>query len=163
MRRHGRKEDVILKNKSSHKKLGALRRVVVRRNGNTYIEAIIAVCLLFSIIATFLFLPPVYAWKQNVDTMARKLVRAVEVSGEINADIDALYTRLSDELGIHPTITWEATYIGDTKKIQLRDTFRLTLSSEYPITIFEPTFSDPVQVKIPITVTLTGVSEVYHK
>ncbi len=149
--------------KTERKRKGFVRRILMRRSGSTTVEALVAMLLLFAVVGTFLLVPPVFTHKQNIDVMARKLVRAVEVSGTIDEHIDELYNRLANELGIHPTVEWEANYIPGTNHIQLRDTFRLKLTASYPITIFEPTFTAPIQAHIPISITLTGVSEVYFK
>lgn len=140
-----------------------MKKRIFNRRGSAFVEGIIVTCVLVAFISTMLLLPPVYAVRENLDYMARKMVRAVEVTGKIDSSITTLADELGEELGLDPTIEWDVDYIPGTNKIQLRDTFTLTLKANYPVTLFEPQWGTPTKVNIPLTVTLTGVSEVYFK
>jgi hypothetical protein len=53
-------------------------------------------------------------------------------------------------------------YCAD-QKIQLRDTFTITMTYSYPFTIFTPSFAPPVEIQIPMKVSITGMSEKFWK
>ena len=50
-----------------------------------------------------------------------------------------------------------------SRKIQLRNTFTVNLTSSYRINVFTPINGTPVGFNIPLRVSLTGMSEKYWK
>jgi len=52
---------------------------------------------------------------------------------------------------------------GQSQKIQLRDTFTVTMTDSYAFILFKPSFTLPVQINIPMKVSITGMSEKYWK
>lgn len=139
-----------------------ISKIIGSRQASAYLELLITLCIIFCVIATLIYIPPAYSYKQDMDFMARKLVRVVEVTGTTDS-IDGLYAQLSEQMSMAPTVTWDAAYISGTRNIQIRNTFTLTLKGSYEIKVFDPMFAPPAILEIPIIVTLTGVSEAYFK
>lgn len=138
-------------------------RLLKAKKGEVFIEGLFQFAIIMSLIFCFLTLWKPFIYKQNLDYMAKTLVRAVEANGRINSDISALANELKNELGIAPTISWNAEYITGTDKIQLRKKFTLTVKDTLSIKLIEPSFGPPVVIHIPIEKRLIGISQVYWK
>lgn len=134
-----------------------------RKKAEGFIEILFQFAIIMSLIFCFLTLWKPFIYKQNLDYMAKTLVRAVEANGRINGDITALANDLKSEFGITPTISWSATYISGTDKIQLRKKFTLTVRDTITIRLIEPSFGPPVAINIPIEKRFIGISQVYWK
>lgn len=134
-----------------------------RKKAEGFIEVLFQFAIIMSLIFCFLTLWKPFIYKQNLDYMAKTLVRAVEANGRINSDITALANDLKSELGISPTISWNATYITGTDKIQLRKKFTLTIRDTITLKLIEPSFGPPVAINIPIEKSFIGISQVFWK
>ena len=64
---------------------------------------------------------------------------------------------------ITPTISWSATYISGTNKIQIRKKFTLTVTDNVSIKLFEPSFGSPIAINVPIEKKFIGISQVFWK
>lgn len=136
---------------------------VNNKKGAAVIEILFEFLFVMSLILCFVALWKPFIQKQNLDYMAKTLVRAVETNGAIDDSITALANELKTEMGIDPDIKWEADYIRGTNKIQIKSKFKLTLTDTAYIKLFEPTFSAPVQIPLKMDKTFTGISQVYWK
>jgi hypothetical protein len=140
-----------------------LKKIFIKRRAEGFIEIIFQFAIIMSLIFCFITLWKPFIYKQNIDYMAKTLVRAVESNGRIDNSITDLQNELKNELGVNPKIKWTATYIAGTNKIQIRKKFTLTLSDELALNLIEPSFSSPVVIKIPINKKFIGISQVYWK
>ncbi len=138
-------------------------KVKKRKNGEAFIEVLFQFAVIMSLIFCFITLWKPFIYKQNVDYMAKTLVRAVEANGRIDGNITALANELKSKMGVNPTIIWDAPYITGTNKIQLRRKFQLKIQDTIQIKLFEPTFGSPVTIDIPIEKEFVGISQVYWK
>ena len=134
-----------------------------KKKASAFIEIIFQFSIIMSLIFCFLTLWKPFIYKQNIDYMAKTLVRSVEANGRIDGNITALSNELKSEFGITPTVHWSASYISGTNKIQLRKKFTLTVKDTIKIKLFEPTFGNPVTIDIPIEKRFIGISQVYWK
>ena len=137
--------------------------LISRKSGEAFLEVMFQFAVIMSLIFCFLTLWKPFIYKQNMDYMAKTLVRAVEANGRIDSDITALENDLKTEMGVNPTVTWNASYIPGTNKIQLRQKFTLTVRDTIQIKLTEPTFTAPVVINIPIEKKFIGISQVYWK
>lgn len=141
--------------------------MAIKKKGSAYIETLFSFIAITAIVLTFVSLWQPFMVKQSVDNVARLLTKAVEVSGEINSDVDDLKTELINNLPSDvrstATVIYDAPFLAGTQKIQIADTFKVTVRCETKVKIFEPTFGDPVTVTVPISKTFQGISQVYHK
>lgn len=139
------------------------KRICLKRRADGFIGVIFQFAIIMSLIFCFIALWKPFIYKQNLDYMAKTLVRAVEANGRIDGSITDLQNQLKSELGINPTITWSATYISGTNKIQIRQKFTLTVSDTVTIKLIEPSFSAPLSIKIPVNKKFIGISQVFWK
>lgn len=138
-------------------------KVKNRKKGSAFIEVLFQFAIIMSLIFCFVTLWKPFIYKQNLDYMAKTLVRAVEANGRIDGEITALANDLKSEMCVTPTVTWNAPYIAGTNKIQLRKRFTLTIRDTIQIKIVEPTFGSPLILNIPIEKKFIGISQVYWK
>lgn len=134
-----------------------------RKRSEAFLDVLFQFAVAMSLIFCFVALWKPFIYKQNMDYMAKTLVRAVEANGRIDGNITALANELKSEMGVNPTITWNATYISGTNKIQLRQKFTLTVHDTIDIKLIEPTFTSPLVISIPIKKKFIGISQVYWK
>lgn len=127
----------------------------MRKKSEAYFEIIFEFFIIMSLCLTLVSIWQPFIAKQNLDYMAKVLVRDVEANGEVSSSTYDLENELRAELHINPTVTW-----SKTGRIQLRDRFSVTLTDTVSVEIIRPTFTDPVSVDIPLSKTLTGVSQV---
>ena len=134
-----------------------------RKRSEAFLDVLFQFAVAMSLIFCFVALWKPFIYKQNMDYMAKTLVRAVEANGRIDSNITALANELKSEMGVNPTITWNTEYISGTNKIQLRQKFTLTVHDTIDIKLIEPTFTSPLVISIPIEKKFIGISQVYWK
>ena len=134
-----------------------------KTEGAFYLDALLGMVLLMAVIISFISIPEVFIKKQNVDYIARMVVRRIEQEGKMDVQVQRYITELTDEVGIHPAISWSGNFQGPSNKLQLRERFRIEVRYPVKIKIVEPSFREPVYLEIQVSKTLRGVSEVYWK
>ena len=141
------------------------KKILKNNKGNDYVSEIFKFALIMALIISFVALPGPFIKKLNLNSMATSITRAVETTGEINGDVEQMIEDYKSETGLNPTIKWEGDFIntGTSQKIQIRQRFSLTLTDIVIITIAEPSFTGPINIEIPISKTVKGMSEVYWK
>lgn len=98
----------------------------------------------------------------NASYMCRRVVRSIEITGVYDeAETRSLISSLSGSDMEDIQIQVDAVYYSG-RKIQLRQTFSVTLTGSYRITILT-LGGNPVTLDLPITVKVAGMSEVYWK
>lgn len=102
---------------------------------------------------------------QRVNYITKTITKTIELEGQVNQDAWTELSELNKSLGTHATmeITNVRYFNASQKTIQFRDSFTVTVRDTYSFPLLTPTFSDPVILKIPISSTLPGMSEVYWK
>ncbi len=132
------------------------------RKGSSAVEFIMTAAMLiltFAVLVSALIYVTQY---YNASYICRRVVRTIEVTGEydeqtVSALANELGGRAMDDLAIQV----EAHYFK-AHKIQLRDEFRVTLTANYTIPIIQ-FGAQPLEVRLPISIRLSGRSEVYWK
>ncbi|MCI4874971.1 DUF4320 family protein [Clostridioides difficile] len=115
--------------------------------------------IIFLIIAFAINALPVFTTKYQLDQFSSSLMREVELTGEINENIDKRVQTLKEQTGVEPDeIKWDTTYINGTHKIQINEEIKLTLKKTVDIGFFE--FGS---IPIDIPSKATGRSEQYWK
>ena len=139
-----------------------ITRLLHSKRGDAAIEFIMVTAMLIltfsALITALVYVTQVY----NASYITRQAVRYIETTGEYN---EQAVLSLVNELGGNAlsgrTVKVEASYFKG-KKIQLRNSFTVTLSAKYPIRIVQ--FGSQVfTLNLPITIKLKGRSEVYWK
>ena len=131
--------------------------------GAFFLDIIIGLMIMISVILSFLTLPELFFKKQEIDYMAKTIARRVEIEGELNSKVYDTIDSLARESGFMPGIEWEGNFYGLTNRLQIREKFRIKLSHKVKIKLINPTFTNPVYLEIPLSKSIYGVSEVYWK
>ncbi len=132
------------------------------RRAEGFVGTLVNFLIIMTLVAGFIYLMPLFTTKQNVDYMACQLMRTIELSGEVGAEYQAELNRMKEQTNLSPSVSVSATYVADNK-IQLRERISITVSVVMKIPLLTPTFSDPVTIDVPVSKTVSGISEVYWK
>jgi len=135
-----------------------------KKRCSSYYELIIKTLVFITLIATAISFFGVFTVYLNLNYTCRRVVRQIEITGEVTNETTSLFNTLKSNtnIGSGSTMSVSAKYYKD-KKIQLRDTFTVTCSASYSINIFTPTNNSPVGIDIPLKVRLAGMSEKFSK
>lgn len=123
-------------------------------SGKGYIDVVIVVLAVMTVLALVVRVAPVFVAKQQLDTFAEELCRTAEIAGRVGSETTIKTNQLKNETGLDPDISW-----SKTGNVQLNEEFTVTLSTTVNIGLFGDFSSFPINV----TAKATGVSEVYHK
>lgn len=134
-------------------------RLLRSEKGEGYVDVIIIVMSAMLVIAFAVRVFPVFIAKQKLDTFANQLCRTAEIAGQIGIETDNRISQLEEQTGLLPNITWNASYITGTKRIQLNESINITLTHTVDIGLFGNIGSFPVT----LTSKATGRGEVYWK
>ena len=140
--------------------------ITLKKKGSAYYEIIIKTMVFITLIATAISFFGVFTTYLNLNYAARRVTRDIEISGQVSTATYALFNDMKTNTNIGPgaTMSVSASYFNPgERKIQLRDTFTVTLRSSYRINVFTPTNGPPVGFDIPLVVKLTGMSEKFWK
>lgn len=96
--------------------------------------------------------------KSKLDSVSNQLARYISIKGCIDADVYAEQARLVANSGLDCTVSVDASYISNTKRIQFGDSFSVIV--EYPAK-----FGVGGIMSVPVTIRSKdeGRSEVYWK
>lgn len=139
---------------------------MIKKRASVYYELIIKTVVFLTLIATAISFFGVFTSYLNLNYAARRVVREIEISGQVTSNTTALFNTLNTNLnmGDGATMSVTASYFDAvSRKIQLRSTFTVNLTSSYRINVFTPINGTPVGFNIPLRVSLTGMSEKYWK
>jgi len=137
------------------------------KKGEAYYGLIIKTVVVIALVVTAISVFSIFVKYQNANYICKRITREIELSGAaVPSDINSTFNALTSELGLENT-SWSisnVTYFNNSEKtIQLRDTFKITVNTTYYIEVLDPLFDDAISVAIPMTATLTGMSEVFQK
>lgn len=139
-------------------------KLLLCKQGSAYYELIIKTLVVITLMATVISFLSIFTTYLTLNHIDRRIVRVIELDGQVaDAAYDTFY-RLKEQTGLSPEMTVEdVEYCDGSQKIQLRDTFTVTMTYSYAFTLFKPSFAPPVQINIPMKVSITGMSEKYWK
>ena len=135
------------------------------RKGSTYYDLIIKTFVVITLMATVMSFLSIFTIYLNLDHICRRVVRAIELEGQVSDNVYDVFYRLKEQTRLSPTMSIEDVNYCDeqNQKIQLRDTFTVKMKYNYAFTVLRPSSSPPVQIIIPMEVSITGMSEKYWK
>lgn len=139
------------------------QRLLSNKKGSSYFDLIIKTLVVLSLMVTVMSFLSVFTTYLNLNHVCRRVVRTVELEGQVSDRAYDVFYRLKQQTGLSPEMTVEDVSYCEEQKIQLRDTFTITMTYSYPFTIFTPSFAPPVEIQIPMKVSITGMSEKYWK
>ncbi len=139
-----------------------LRACLRSGKGSAAVEFIMTAAMLILTFAVLISALIYVTQYYNASYICRRVVRTIEVTGEYD---EQAVNSLANELGGGTmdglSIQVEASYFRD-HKIQLRDEFIVSLSAGYVIPILQ-FGNNPVEIRLPIMIRLSGRSEVFWK
>jgi hypothetical protein len=129
------------------------------KRAETIVSTILLIVMVFTLIATFITIFPLFVTKTKVDEIAAQLTRVIELTGETGSEYESELADLRAVTGLDPTVSVRPS----AEQYQLREQFSVTVTVNTTINIFTPSFGEPLSISVPITKTVTGRSEVYFK
>ena len=133
------------------------------RRGDMFVETLVKLVVVTVFLLSLVEFYAIFIKYQNVNFVARRMVRAIEVSGGTQG-IGTMFSNISTQVKLNgATYTIEAVYCNGNGGIQLRDTFTVEVKYTYYFTVFSPNFSPPLRIPINMSAKFGGMSEVYHK
>jgi hypothetical protein len=129
--------------------------------GFAYIDAVVLIIITMLVLSLVIGILPVFIQWQNLDYMTHEVVKEAEIVGNIGPKVLERYEEVRSDTGLDPkSISFDGTEtIGGTQNIQMNDTIRVTLTSDYKW--FSGFLGKGITTEI--TTTATGRSGVYHK
>lgn len=122
---------------------------------DTIVNVLCAMLLIVLALNVFSFL----TLKQDMDYIAKELIKTATIDGRTNSLVTARLVKLEEDTGIYPDVSWTASYHSEYDQIvQLGDPIKLTLT-------YHTNFKGFGMFSIPITLTAThtGLSQKYWK
>ena len=139
-----------------------LRRLLREKKGDEAVSFLMTTAMLVLIFAVLVSAMIYIMEYYNASYLCRRVVRSIEITGLYDeTETMNLVSSLSGSDMDDIDVQVDAVYFSGNK-IQLRQTFRVTLTSSYRITILQLGES-PVTVDLPIRVRVSGMSEVFWK
>ena len=138
------------------------RHLLRQKRGDEAVSFLLTTAMLVLIFAVLVSAMVYIMQYYNASYICRRVVRNIEITGvydetETRDIIDRMKNSDLEDLDVQV----DATYFSG-KKIQLRQTFSVTLTASYRITILE-LGENPIVMNLPIRVKVAGMSEVYWK
>ena len=142
--------------------LKRLRCLLREKKGDEAVSFLMTTAMLVLIFAVLVSAMIYIMQYYNASYMCRRVVRSIEITGEYDeAETRSLISSLSGSDMEDIQIQVDAVYYSG-RKIQLRQTFSVTLTDSYRITILT-LGGNPVALDLPIKVKVAGMSETYWR
>ena len=138
-------------------------RGLLRQNeGDEAVSFLLTTAMLVFIFATLVSAMIYIMQYYNASYICRRVVRSIEIAGQYDeAETMNIVSSMAGAGLEDIDVQVDAVYVGG-RKIQLRQTFSVTLTTGYEITILE-LGENPIVITLPIKVKVAGMSEVYWK
>lgn len=143
----------------------SIKNVLCDKKGSTYFDLIIKTVIVLTLMATVMSFLSIFTTYLNLSHICRRVVRTIELEGQISDNVYDVFYRLKEQTGLSPTMSiTDVNYCDEQNlRIQLRDTFTVRMKYNHVFTVFKPSFAPPVEIVIPMEVSITGMSEKYWK
>ena len=142
--------------------LKRLRCLLREKKGDEAVSFLMTTAMLVLIFAVLVSAMIYIMQYYNASYMCRRVVRSIEITGVYDeAETRSLISSLAGSDMEDIQIQVDAVYYSG-RKIQLRQTFSVTLTGIYRITILT-LGGNPVALDLPIKVKVAGMSEVYWR
>jgi Flp pilus assembly protein TadG len=132
------------------------------QSGEGYVDLAIVVLVIFVLMAMLLSVYPIFTVQQSLNNTVRHIARTAEITGNASIEIDTLLENISS---VKPdSLIWSTTWKDPVAKtIQLKTPFTVTTKKLVPLQIIGPLFGEPLVIKIEVSASASGISEVYYK
>ncbi len=138
------------------------RYLLRQKKGDEAVSFLLTTAMLVLIFATLVSGMIYITQYYNASYTCRRVVRSIEVAGQYDeAETKNIVNAMANPSLENTNVQVDAVYFNG-HEIQLRQTFSVTLTASYKITILE-LGKNPIVVDLPIKVKVAGMSEVYWK
>jgi len=139
-----------------------IRSLLRQKEGDEAVSFLLTTAMLVLIFVTLISAMIYIMQYYNASYLCRRVVRSIEITGvydeaETHNIIDQMKNSDLEDIDVQV----DAAYFSG-RKIQLRQTFSVTLTASYKITVLE-LGANPIVMNLPIRVKVAGMSEVYWK
>lgn len=139
-----------------------IRSLLRQKKGDEAVSFLLTTAMLVLIFVTLISAMIYIMQYYDASYLCRRVVRSIEITGvydetETRDIIDRMKNSDLEDIDVQV----DAAYFSG-KKIQLRQTFSVTLTASYKITILE-LGENPIVMNLPIRVKVAGMSEVFWK
>lgn len=132
-----------------------LKKIFKDNRGEGYIDYVIGLLCLMTVIAFVIHLLPAFQAKQQLDIFANEIVREAEIEG--STSVSSRIATMKEQTGLDPQIDWDCDYYSG-KKVQLNGDISVEITETVDIGFFS-FGSFPIE----LSAKATGKSEVYYK
>lgn len=143
-----------------------LRQFLKERRGSAFVELVIKFMVITVMLLFILQVFAVVMQYQDITYIAKTVTRVVEQEGALNSTAYEILNKLNENMGTEAELDISnVRYFNNLEKtIQFRDTFVISISDSYNLKILSPIFvKKPIVIEVPMTASITGMSEVYWK
>ena len=138
------------------------RHLLRQKRGDEAVSFLMTTAMLVLIFAVLVSALIYIIQYYNASYMCRRVVRSIEITGvydetETRDLVNSMASSGMEDIDVQV----DAVYFSG-RKIQLRQSFSVTLTASYKITILE-LGENPIVLTLPITVKVAGMSEVFWK
>lgn len=142
--------------------LKRLRCLLREKKGDEAVSFLMTTAMLVLIFAVLVSAMIYIVQYYNASYMCRRVVRSIEITGVYDeAETRSIVARMERSDLEHVNVQVDAVYYSG-RKIQLRQTFSVTLTGSYRLTLLT-LGGKPIALDLPITVKAAGMSEVYWR
>ena len=139
-----------------------IKSLLRQKKGDEAVSFLLTTAMLVLIFATLVSGMIYIMQYYNASYICRRVVRSIEVAGRYDEAETMNIVNSMANPGLEDTnVHVDAVYFSGNK-IQLRQTFSVTLTASYKITIVQ-LGANPINIVLPIKVKVAGMSEVYVK
>ena len=139
-----------------------LRSLLREKKGDEAVSFLMTTAMLVLIFAVLVSGMIYIMQYYDASYMCRRVVRSIEITGVYDeAETRNLVEQMKSSDLENTNVQVDAVYYSG-RKIQLRQTFSVTLTGSYRITILT-LGENPIALDLPITVKVAGMSEVYWR
>jgi Flp pilus assembly protein TadG len=139
------------------------RNFIRDQSGEGFLDVALTILILFTLMASLMALFPIFTVQQDLNQTAKYMARTVELTGR--ADDATLQSVTEDGRFVKPDSIIIDTEWGNAaeKTVQLKTPFIITVTKNVPIVIMRPALGEPVTIKVKVSASANGISEVYWK
>ncbi len=139
-----------------------IRSLLRQKKGDEAVSFLLTTAMLVLIFVTLISAMIYIMQYYDASYLCRRVVRSIEITGVYDeAKTRDIINQMKNSDMKDIDVQVDAAYFSG-RKIQLRQTFSVTLTASYRITILE-LGKNPIVMNLPIRVKVAGMSEVYWK
>ena len=140
-----------------------IKKFIKDHTGEGYVDVAIAMLIIFALVAGIFSLFPIYTTYQSLNATAKQMAHVVEICGQADSATLSLVTSNGKLLAPDDTTIDTTWYNASQKKIQLKTPFTITLTKQILIPILKPVGGHAIGIKVRVSASASGISEVYWK